>query len=120
MIPAEPKRARRPPWSVCAFFATKFFDKAAALGVGAVCFEGNIAFYGKCECGEASRFGIRYAGLPEGAEASFFLCRKLAESYLDGAAGEYATPAVYFVKEADVEAFDAAFPPKEKLKLPRQ
>ena len=49
-------------------------EKAAAFGCGALCFEGNIGFYGKSGFAYASDFGIRYHGLPEGADASFFLC----------------------------------------------
>lgn len=97
--------------------------RAAELGCGAVCFEGNIAFYGKSGFSYASRFGIRYHGLPEGADASFFLCRELIPGYLDGITGEYATPEGYFAAEQDPEAFerfDAQFPKKEKQKLPGQ
>ncbi len=83
-------------------------------------FEGNIDFYGKSGCREASGYGIRYHGLPEGEDASFFLCRELKEGCLDGVTGEYASPAVYDVSAADVEDFDRTFPPKEKRKLPGQ
>ena len=95
-------------------------EKAAELGVGALCFEGNIDFYGKSGFDYASRFGIRYHGLPEGEDASFFLCRELIPSYLDGITGEYATPQGYFVDEAEAEEFDKQFTPKEKLRLPGQ
>ena len=95
-------------------------EQAAALGCGAVCFEGNIAFYGKSGFGYASQFGIRYHGLPEGADASFFLCKELIPGYLNGIAGEYTPPQGYFVDEAEAEAFDKTFPDKEKLKLPGQ
>lgn len=94
--------------------------EAARLGFGAVCFEGNIDFYGKSGFTYAADFGIRYHGLPEGADASFFLCKELRAGYLDGITGEYATPPCYFVDEADAEAFDRTFPPKEKLTLPTQ
>ena len=53
------------------------FYKAEELGYGAVMFEGNIDFYGKCGCVEASTFNIRYHDLPEGEDASFFLCKIL-------------------------------------------
>ena len=96
------------------------FDKAEKLGYGAVCFEGNIDFYGKCGCYYASSFGIRYHGLPDGEDSSFFLCRELKKSYLDGVSGVYSTPEVYFVSEEEAEAFDLQFPKKEKLKLPGQ
>ena len=94
--------------------------KAAEMGAGALCFEGNIDFYGKSGFTYASEFGIRYHGLPEGEDASFFLCRELIPGYLDGITGEYATPQIYFVEEADVDAFDQKYPYKEKLKLPGQ
>lgn len=94
--------------------------KAAELGAGAVCFEGNIDFYGKSGFTFASKFGIRYHGLPEGEDASFFLCKELKPGYLDGFSGEYATPQGYFVNEAEAEEFEKAFPYKEKLKLPGQ
>ena len=95
-------------------------DKATEFGAGALCFEGNIDFYGKSGFTYASEFGIRYHGLPEGEDASFFLCKELIPGYLDGITGEYATPQVYFVDEAEVEDFDKRFPYKEKLKLPGQ
>lgn len=95
-------------------------EKAAELGCTAVCFEGNIDFYGKSGFRFASEYGIRYHGLPEGEDASFFLCRELIPGYLDGITGEYATPQGYFVEEAEAEEFDKAFPAKEKLKLPGQ
>ena len=94
--------------------------RAAELGCGAVCFEGNIAFYGNSGFTFAREFGIRYSGLPEGMDDSFFLCRELIPGYLDGIRGEYATPEGYMVDEAEAEAFDKEFPPKEKLKLPGQ
>lgn len=95
-------------------------DRAREMGAGALCFEGNIGFYGKSGFRPASEFGIRYRGLPEGADASFFLCRELTEGYLDGVTGEYAPPEGYLVDEAEAERFDAQFPYMEKKKLPGQ
>ena len=98
-------------------------EKAKSLGYGAVCFEGNIDFYGKSGFDFASKFGIKYHGLPEGMEADFFLCKELKPGYLDRITGIYATPKPYFVAEEnpeDFEAFDAQFPAKQKLKLPGQ
>ncbi len=95
-------------------------EKAAELGCGALCFEGNINFYGKSGFAFARDFGIRYHGLPDGTDSSFFLCKELIPGYLDGITGEYATPQGYFVDEKDAEEFDKAFPCKEKLKLPGQ
>ncbi|MBE6007831.1 MAG: N-acetyltransferase [Lachnospiraceae bacterium] len=95
-------------------------EKATEMGCGALCFEGNIDFYGKSGFSFASDFGIRYHGLDEGEDASFFLCKELVTGYLSGITGEYATPRGYFVDEAEAEEFDKAFPYKEKLKLPGQ
>ena len=95
-------------------------EQAAALGYGAVLFEGNIAFYGKSGFDCASRFGIRYHDLPEDADASFFLCKELIPGYLNGVTGVYQTPQGYYVDDADIAEFDKAFPYKEKLKLPGQ
>lgn len=95
-------------------------EKAKELGCGALCFEGNIDFYGKSGFREAGEFGIRYHGLPEGEDASFFLCKELIPGYLDGITGEYTTPGGYLVDETAVEEFDRQFPTKEKKKLPGQ
>ena len=95
-------------------------EKAAKLGCGALCFEGNIGFYGKSGFTYASEFGIRYHGLPEGADASFFLCKELVPGYLAGITGEYAPPQGYFVDEDETETFDRDFPPKKKERLPGQ
>lgn len=98
-------------------------EKAKAMGFGAVCFEGNIDFYGKSGFTYASNFGIRYHGLPEGEDASFFLCKELIPGYLSGVVGEYQTPESYFVCDKNPQAFeeyDSQFPYKEKLKLPGQ
>lgn len=98
-------------------------EKAAGMGFGAVCFEGNIDFYGKSGFTYASEKNIRYHGLPEGADATFFLCKELQAGYLNGISGEYATPEGYFVCEKEpeaFEAFEAQFPAKQKLKLPGQ
>ena len=95
-------------------------EKAAALGFGAVLFEGNIGFYGKSGFDYARKFGIRYHDLPEGADDSFFLCKELIPGYLNGVTGVYQTPRGYYVDEKDVEDFDRSFPPREKLRLPGQ
>ena len=95
-------------------------EQAKVLGFGAVLFEGNIGFYGKSGFDYARKFGIRYHDLPEGADDSFFLCRELIPGYLEGITGVYQTPKGYYVDDADVEEFDKAFPPKEKLRLPGQ
>lgn len=94
--------------------------KATEMGFGAVCFEGNIDFYGKSGFTFAREFNIKYHGLPDGEDDSFFLCKELKKGYLSGKKGEYQTPSVYMVDEKEAEEFDGRFPPKEKKKLPTQ
>ncbi|MBQ8183284.1 MAG: N-acetyltransferase [Clostridia bacterium] len=95
-------------------------EKATGMGFGAICFEGNIGFYGKSGFTYAGEFGIRYHDLPKDADASFFLCKELKKGYLKGVTGEYTPPQGYFVNEDEAEEFDKQFPPKEKLKLSTQ
>ena len=94
--------------------------KAAELGYGAVLFEGDIGFYGKCSFKYAREFSIRYHDLPEDTDSSFFLCKELILGYLNGITGIYQTPQGYYVEDADVERFDRSFPSKVKMKLPGQ
>ena len=95
-------------------------ERAAQLGCGALCFEGNIRFYGNSGFIYARSYGLRYRGLPEGADDSFFLCRELIPGYLNGITGEYGPPQGYFVDPEEAEVFDKSFPVKEKLVLPGQ
>ena len=68
----------------------------------AVCFEGNIDFYGKSGFTFAREYGIRYHDIPEGMDDSFFLCKELEKGYLDGVTGEYAPPELYMVDDNDI------------------
>lgn len=92
-------------------------EKAAEMGFGAVCLEGNVDFYGKSGFVPGTEKSLRYRGFPD---APFFLCRELIPGYLDGVSGEYGSPEAYEVDEKEVDGFDQAFPPKQKLKLPGQ
>lgn len=95
-------------------------SKAAEMGVGAVCMEGNIDFYRNCGFTVASTLGVHYYAEPRDAEVPYFLARELKKGFLDGVTGVYHTPEGYFVDDKDVEDFDKSFPPKKKLKLPGQ
>lgn len=105
-------------------YGTKLLDyslkRATELGYGAVLFEGDIRFYGKCGFNYASKFSIRYHDLPEDEDSSFFLCRELIPGYLNGITGVYQTPKGYYVDDSDVEKFDRSFPQKLKMRLPGQ
>ncbi len=64
--------------------------------------------------------GIHYYAKPRENEVPYFLCKELLPGFLNGVRRTYHTPEGYFLNEADIERFDAQFPPKEKLKLPGQ
>lgn len=94
--------------------------KAVNLNCGTVCLEGNINFYGKSGFTYASKYGIRYHGLPKGENTSFFLCKELIPGYLNGIVGEYTTPSGYYVDNSPAEEYDRTFKYKEKLVFPGQ
>ena len=48
------------------------------------------------------------------------MVKELKKGFLQGVTGVYKDPEGYLVDDAEVEAFDAAFPPREKKKLPGQ
>ncbi len=95
-------------------------ERAERMGVGALAITGNIDFYGKSGFVPAKTKGIRYADDPE---ADYFLIKELIPGFLDGISGSYRDPEGYFVCERnpkDFEQFEAAFPAKQKQKLPGQ
>ena len=98
-------------------------EKAKSMGVGFVCIEGNIAFYKNAGFDLASKLRIHYHAEPKDAEVPYFLAKELVPGYLGGAEGTYCPPEGYFVAEKNPEAFEAyeaQFPPKQKLVLPGQ
>lgn len=95
-------------------------EKAAGLGAGAICVEGNIGFYGKSGFVVASTKGIHYHAEPRDEEVPYFLAKELKPGFLDGVTGVYHTPQGYFVDENKAEEFDRNFSEKQKLKLPGQ
>ena len=95
-------------------------EKAKAMNAGGIVIEGNIAFYGKSGFVVAKTKGVRYADDPE---ADYLLCRELTAGYFDGVSSVFRNPEGYFVCQNEPDAFaayEATFPPKEKLKLPGQ
>lgn len=94
-------------------------EAARQMGAGALLISGNIAFYGKAGFVVASTCGIHYFAEPREAEVPLLLSASWS-GYLAGVTGTYKDPEGYFVDEADADAFDTQFPPKEKLNLPGQ
>ena len=95
-------------------------EQAKKLGAGAIAITGNIDFYGKSGFVPAKTKGVFYADDPD---AGYFLIRELTPGFLDGVTGTYKEPEGYLVCKRNPEAFEqfeAAVPPKQKLKLPGQ
>lgn len=91
--------------------------KAKEAGVGALCMEGNIAFYRHAGFVVASTLGLHYHAEPIEAEVPYFLAQELVPGYLQGVEAVYCPPKGYFVADdypAEFAAYDATFPIKEK------
>lgn len=98
--------------------------RAKALGVGALCITGDVAFYRRFGFTYAGEFSIRYREAdPNDTVVPYFLVKELHPGFLTGISGTYADPTVYFAAqrfEKDFERFEATFPPLEKKVLAGQ
>lgn len=95
-------------------------EQAERLGWGAVAITGDPDYYHRFGFVSGTVMGVCYDGIPPTEEAPFFMVKELKEGFLRDVTGVYRDPEGYFVEDADVDAFDAGFPPKEKKKLPGQ
>lgn len=92
--------------------------RAASLGHCGVVITGAPAYYGRFGFRPASDFGIVYE---DGSSFPELMAAELGNGRLCGVAGRVSfAPAYTQMKEADVLAFDAKFPYKERLRLPGQ
>lgn len=92
-------------------------EKARAMGIGFLCMEGNIAFYGNAGFGLASHLGIHYHAEPRDAEVPYFLAQELIPGWLGGKEATYQPPRGYFVadeRREDFERYDATFAKKQR------
>ncbi len=94
--------------------------KAAELGCGAIAITGNPDYYHRFGFASGHSMHIYYSAVPRDNEAPFFMIKELQSGYLTGITGSFQDPDGYVVEDADVDAFDANFPPKEKKRLPGQ
>lgn len=92
-------------------------EKAREMGAGALAICGNFDFYGLSGFVLGKSVGVRYYDDPD---ADYFLVCELEPGFLNGVSGTYKDLDGYFVSDEEADAFDALFPPKEKLKLPGQ
>lgn len=101
-------------------------ERAREKGVGFLCMEGNFDFYKHAGFSPASGFDVHYHDFPKDAEVPFFLARELIPGWLASNGitdATYCPPKGYFVADENPEAFaayEATFPPKEKLRIPGQ
>ena len=94
--------------------------EAAESGFGAVVITGSPEFYRRFGFVEAKTLGIYYDGVPWDEPTPYLQALELRDGYLAGGPWTYSDPPGYDVRDEDVDAFDARFPPKQKLKLPGQ
>ena len=88
-------------------------DKARGMGIGFLCMEGNIDFYGQAGFVLASKLGIHYHAEPRDAEVPYFLAQELIPGWLGGIEATYCPPKGYFVVDEcpeDFTAYEATFP----------
>ena len=105
-------------------------EQARKQGVGFLCMEGNIDFYKHAGFKLACTYNINYNDEPAGAEVPYFLAQELIPGWLAQHgigpglnSATYCPPKGYFVAYENpdaFEAYEATFPPKEKLRLPGQ
>ena len=92
--------------------------RARALGYDAIALYGDPAYYGRQGFVSAERFSVRTT---DDMFADALQICALRPDALAGVSGRFFEDAVFEVDEAAAEAFDAAFPPKEKRSgLPSQ
>ena len=95
-------------------------EKALERGIGFICMEGNIEFYKHAGFDLASKLNIHYHAEPKDAEVPYFLAQELLPNWLRNngvTEATYCPPRGYFVADENPEAFEAyeaAFPKKEK------
>lgn len=95
-------------------------EKTLELGCGGIAITGNPDYYQRFGFVSGHSMHIYYAAVPRDKETPFFMVKELESGYLTGIRGTFQDPDGYMVEDAEVEEFDAGFPPKEKKKLPGQ
>lgn len=93
-------------------------QRASKMGFAGVVITGNPAYYHRFGFRPASDFGILYE---DGSSFPELMATELGEGRLRGVHGRICfAPEYTNMKQDDVLAFDAKFPPKERKRLPGQ
>lgn len=80
---------------------------------GALAIAGDYNLYHRYGFEKSKNVGIKYT---YDESADYFLVAELMSNFLRGYSGTYKDPDGYMVSDEDVEAFDATFESKEKIK----
>jgi hypothetical protein len=94
--------------------------KAKGMGYPAVLITGHPDYYKRFGFSPATRHGVYLENIDPNEEAPFFMIKILDGKKAKTLNGVFHLPVCYLTNDADLEAFDSAFPIKEKLKLPGQ
>ena len=94
--------------------------EARKLGWESAVLTGSPNYYACFGFVPAAKHGIFLRGHSPAEDMPYFMAKELTDEEKPWYGGFYEDPAVYSVTIEEADAFDAAFPPKEKLKLPGQ
>lgn len=95
-------------------------EMAADLGYPAVFITGDPGYYHRFGFSAAGDLGFRLDGVPPEDSAPWFMVRILDPVAMAGVSGIWRFDPAYEVDPEELAAFDAQFPPREKLELPGQ
>lgn len=86
---------------------------AAEMGFAAIIILGNPKYYGRFGFRTAKEFGITMA---DGSYSPAHMVLELYEGALSGISGSFEEAPVFEINNAEAEAFDKSFPPREKFR----
>lgn len=89
------------------------------FGCGAVAITGNPLYYHRFGFVPGQSLGVYYEDIRT-EPTDFFMVKELLPGFLDGMSGVFRDGPGYSVEGVDIDAFDAAFPPKVKQARPGQ
>lgn len=89
-------------------------ERAKRMGFKAVLITGSPEYYRRFGFESCSDYGVFHNGFPRSEESPFFMIKLLDAGYCPPAPSVFCEPDCFFPDERSVEAFDAAFPEKQK------
>ena len=98
----------------------RVLSEARKLGWESVVLTGSPEYYARFGFVPAAKHGIFLRGHSPAEDLPYFMAKELPDEEKPWYGGFYEDPAVYDVSPDEADAFDTAFPPKVKQKLPGQ